>query len=78
MKKLNVVGIVAIAVLGTARVGAQSDPWAALRFLEGKWEGRATGEPGKGVISREYRFELNGRFLSARNKSVYKPKSPGD
>ena len=57
---------------------AQSDPFSAVRFLEGKWEGPAAGEPGKGVSSREYRFDLNGRFLSARNKSVYEPKSPGE
>jgi hypothetical protein len=75
--KPRVVSIVWIAVLSAVGV-AQSDPFAALRFLEGKWEGTATGEPGKGVCSREYRFELNGRFLSARNKSVYDPKSPGD
>lgn len=78
MSKSKVVRIVAIAVLASVGAGAQSDPWAALRFLEGKWEGKATGEPGRGVSSREYRFELNGRFLSARNRSVYEPKSPGD
>src|ERR1700704_3847604 len=78
MNKPKAGRIVAIAVLTTVTAGAQSDPWAALRFLEGKWEGRASGEPGKGVSSREYRFELNGRFLSARNRSVYEPKSPGD
>jgi len=47
-----------------------------IRGFEGKWEGAATGTPGKGVSSREYRFELNGRFLVARSKSVYEPKSP--
>lgn len=54
----------------------QSDPLMPIRFLEGKWEGSAIGEPGKGVSTREYRFDLNGRFLSARNKSVYEPKTP--
>lgn len=78
MKKPKVVRIMAIAVLAAADAGAQPDPWAALRFLEGKWEGKATGEPGKGVSSREYRFELNGRLLSAHNKRVWEPKAPGD
>jgi hypothetical protein len=55
---------------------AQSDPWAALRVFEGKWKGPTTGKPGKGSTSREYRFELNGRFLSQRDKSVYQPKDP--
>jgi hypothetical protein len=55
----------------------QGDPWAVLRVLEGKWEGPSSGQPGKGVSTREYRFELNGRFLSARNRSAWEPKSPG-
>ena len=67
----------AIAVLAAMAAGAQSDPWTALRFLEGKWQGASTGEPGKGVSTREYRFDLGGRFLSARNKSVWEPKTPG-
>ena len=66
--------ILTIAAASVATAGAQDDPWAALRFLEGKWEGAAKGEPGKGVSTREYRFDLNGRFLSARNKSIWKPK----
>ena len=54
----------------------QSDPWSNLRVFEGKWKGEAKGKPGKGITSREYRFELDGRFMSVRNKSVYEPKSP--
>ena len=54
-----------------------SDPWKTVRFLEGKWEGQAAGQPGKGLSTREYRFELGARFLSGRNKSVYEPKTPG-
>ena len=53
------------------------DPFAALRVLEGKWEGAASGEPGKGASTREYKFDLAGRFLIVRNRSVYEPKSPG-
>lgn len=66
-----------IAVLAAACAGAQSDSLAPLRVLEGRWEGPSTGEPGKGISTREYRFDLGGRFLSARNKSVWEPKSPG-
>lgn len=69
-------GATAVLLLTSTTLLAQSDPWVNLRVFEGKWEGTATGEPGKGVTSREYRFELNGRFLSARNKSVYEPKTP--
>jgi hypothetical protein len=67
--------IAAIGALAGPGAAGQSDSLAPIRFLEGKWEGKATGEPGKGVSTREYRFDLNGRFLSARNKSVYAPKS---
>ncbi len=63
-------------VLVTGALLAQSDPWVNVRVFAGRWEGTATGEPGKGTSTREYRFELNERFLSARNKSVYEPKSP--
>ncbi len=75
MDKRILVRVVTIAVAATASISAQSDPWAGLRFMEGKWEGTATGQPGKGTSSREYRFELNGRFLSARNRSIYEPKA---
>jgi hypothetical protein len=55
---------------------AQSDPWAALRAFEGKWEGPTSGKPGKGSTSREFGFELNGQFFSQRDKSVYQPDDP--
>ena len=64
-----------IALLAAAAAAQQPDPFAALRVLEGKWEGPAAGEPGKGVSTREYRFDLAGRFLFARNKSVWEPKT---
>jgi hypothetical protein len=55
---------------------AQSDPWEPLRVFEGRWEGPSSGKPGKGSTSREYRFELNGKFLFQRDKSVYQPEDP--
>ena len=63
-----------VAVLTISAIG-QSDPLNPVRFLEGKWEGKATGEPGKGRSKREYRLDLKCRFLSARNTSVYEPKT---
>jgi hypothetical protein len=69
--------ILPIAVMIAISAAAQGDPWAALRLFEGKWEGPVTGKPGKQFSSREYKFELNGKFLSQRDKSVYEPKSPG-
>ena len=55
---------------------AQSDAWAPLRAFEGKWEGETSGKPGKGTTSRDYRFELNGKFLFQRDTSVYQPGDP--
>jgi hypothetical protein len=55
---------------------AQSDPWAPLRVLEGKWEGSSSGKPGNGSTSRDFRFELNGKFLFQRDKSTYQPQDP--
>jgi hypothetical protein len=66
--------LIAVSVAITA--AAQSDPWAPIRVFEGKWEGLITGKPGKQFSSREYRFKLNGKFLSQRDKSVYESKSP--
>jgi hypothetical protein len=63
---------VAIAITALA----QSDPWAPLRVFEGKWEGPTSGKPGKGSTTREFRFEMNGHFLSQRDKSVYQPADP--
>ena len=72
--KLALAPIVVMAVALSA--AGQEDPWAPLRVFEGKWKGPTTGKPGKGSTSREYRFELNGKFLSQRDKSEYQPQNP--
>ena len=72
MKRLPMLLIVVTVAIGAA---AQGDPWAPIRIFEGKWEGPITGKPGKQFSSREYRFELNGKFLSQRDKSVFESKS---
>ncbi len=74
---MKLASVFAIAITLAATSSAQSDPLAILRVLEGKWEGKAAGEPGKGVSTREYRFDMNGRYLSVRNKSVWEPKTAG-
>jgi hypothetical protein len=66
-----------IAVVMAMSAMAQSDPFAALRTFEGKWEGPSSGKPGKGSTSREFRFELNGKFLYQRDQSVYQPAAEG-
>jgi hypothetical protein len=72
-------------LLGTAFASADgpppapsvpSDPWAAVRTLEGEWVGEAEGEPGLGTVHRSYQFVLDHRFLHERNASAYSPKPP--
>ena len=69
--------LIAMLLFASAAL-AQSDPWAALRVFEGKWEGTVTGKPGKQVSHREYHFEYNDKFLSQRDDSVYQPQSSSD
>ena len=73
MKRLRFLPIAFLIAVSTV---AQSDPWAPLRAFEGRWEGTTSGKPGKGTTSREYRFELNGKFLFQRDRSVYQPSDP--
>jgi len=73
MKRLWILPVVFLAAISAL---AQSDPWAPLRAFEGKWEGDTSGKPGKWTTSREYRFELNGKFMFQRDKSQYQPSDP--
>lgn len=50
-----------------------SDVWSPVRFLVGKWEGTAKGQPGTGRSAREYRFVLKDRYIEIRNVSTYPP-----
>jgi hypothetical protein len=60
-----------LAILLALSAAAQSDPWAPIRIFEGKWQGEITGKPGKQLSSRQYHFELDGKFLSQRDDSVF-------
>lgn len=51
----------------------KEDVWEPLRFFVGKWEGEGEGRPGASKAEREYKFVLQGKFLEAKNKSVYEP-----
>jgi hypothetical protein len=65
---------IAMAIGGAA----EPDSWAALRIMVGKWEGSAAGVPGKGRSTREFRFEMNERFLSEHGKILWEPKSAAE
>jgi hypothetical protein len=51
----------------------EADPLEPVRFLEGRWEGTGTGEPGTSKVEWSFAFVLRGRFLELRATSVYEP-----
>src|SRR5687768_3739931 len=74
MRRWLVAAALACAVpLALAQPATTPDPWAPIRFLEGKWEGKAEGRPGQGTVTREYQFVMRGRYLHERNISTYPP-----
>ena len=77
-------GIVSFIVLWSAASESRSqsttaaDPFARIAFLIGRWEGTSEGQPGKGVVRREYTRVLNARFIHVQNRNEYppQPKNP--
>lgn len=67
--------LILAAVLLPAQPPAKPDPWAPLRWLSGSWSGTSKGKSGEGNSTRSYEFVLGGRFLHARNRSVYPPQA---
>jgi hypothetical protein len=49
------------------------DRWAPLRPFLGSWEGKSTGQPGKGTVRREYKLVLGDKYVEVRNTSTYEP-----
>jgi len=49
------------------------DPWRPFAFLVGEWTGREEGSFGTGTGTRVVERILQGRYLSARNASVFEP-----
>ena len=62
-----------VAILAPAQEPAAKSPLDPLKFFVGRWHGTSKGEPGNGTGDREYEFVLGGKFLQARNKTVYPP-----
>jgi hypothetical protein len=53
----------------------ETDPWAPVRPLEGRWQGASAGEPGEGRSTRRYAFILEGQFLQGDTTVVYPPQA---
>lgn len=77
MTRLRHVLIAAAVIWLTAPTGTPAqpapagDPFAAVSFLVGRWEGSSEGQPGTGTLRREYERVLGGRFIRVRNRSEY-------
>lgn len=65
--------LIVIPALAFAQTKTQEDVWTPLRFFLGAWTGTGKGQAGVSQVEREYQFVLNGKFIQARNKSVYQP-----
>ena len=63
--------VVTPAASRTTGQDTPTDIWAPLRFLVGSWDGTASGQPGNGTVSREYRLVLRDRYIEVRSRSVY-------
>jgi hypothetical protein len=62
-----------VSLLAFAAAPAADPVWKPLEFFVGSWEGTGQGKAGISKVERSYQFVLNGRFLEARNKSIYAP-----
>lgn len=49
------------------------DIWEPMKYFAGKWEGTGSGEPGRSMLEREYKFVLNNKFLKVDHRSTYAP-----
>ncbi len=52
---------------------AAVDPFEAVRFFVGQWEGTGSGEPGQSVVQRKYQFVMDEHFLQVKNVSRWAP-----
>jgi hypothetical protein len=77
VRGLAACGLVLLATLGAGETGrpqaVTADPLQPLAFLLGRWEGTSEGQPGVGLVQREYTRVLNARFIRVQNQSIYKP-----
>lgn len=67
-----------LAILSAPAGGGQQpaqggDTLAPLRFMLGTWDTTASGQPGIGTGTRDYRLVLRDRFIEVRNRITYPP-----
>ena len=64
---------VLLPFLAFSQQSPAKSPLDPLKFFVGHWQGTSKGEPGNGKGERDYEFVLGGKFLQAKNKTVYPP-----
>ena len=69
LSALALAGLLAAAPAPVA--AARPDPWAALRFLVGEWEGLGAGTPGQGGGRFSFALDLGDQVLVRRAHSAY-------
>ncbi len=71
------IGMLLMICLAVAPLVATQRPnatnWKPLEFFVGSWDGQETGTEGTGTGRRTYEFELGGRYLVGKNRSVFPP-----
>lgn len=72
-RRLALLIAVLLPLLAYAQQAPSKSPLDPLKFFVGRWQGTSKGEPGDGAGEREYEFVLGGKFLQAKNKTVYPP-----
>ena len=65
-----------LPALASAQQTKSSEVWGPWRFLMGKWEAAATGEPGEGKGTFSFTVELQGKILVRRGRTDF-PATPG-
>ncbi len=63
--------LLAASVSVSGQQAASTDPLQRLAFLIGRWEGTSEGQPGKGIVRREYARALQSRYIRVVNRSEY-------
>jgi hypothetical protein len=74
--RAQIAGIIVGSTISAGPVAQTAPPpsvWTPLKVLEGSWQGTGKGKPGTATVERTYELVMNGKFLSARNKSVWAP-----
>jgi hypothetical protein len=69
MRNKLIVFLFLLPFLVVGQAETEKDIWQPLDFLAGRWEGHGQGS----VVTQEYQFILNKKFLQMKTKAVFEP-----